>query len=254
MAHRTHAKHLVLVRVARLVAALVPPADGRAAAVSRREARGAGEVPNRLARGVEGTRVVIYAINAIDNKVAEWHTGWTQKAERLGIANMVVSSKRNLDRGFESKLVSQLPLLAQLLQFPSLEVVRLHLDLVRLTVLLLLGEASLDGAQVQQLLAELGLAFLVGEDLWYHCLRELLCDTLNVGKRLCQDHLLFVLQFVLGYDRVVLLLSLACGFGRHVACVCVDHPTVRQRVVLDPLSLAENRILDPCSVTHRYCL
>ena len=51
--------------------------------------------------------MVIYAINAIDNKVAEWHTGWTQKAERLGIANMVVSSKRNLDRGFESKLVSQ---------------------------------------------------------------------------------------------------------------------------------------------------
>ena len=43
----------------------------------------------KLARGVEGTRVVIYAINAIDNKVAEWHTGWTQKAERLGIANMV---------------------------------------------------------------------------------------------------------------------------------------------------------------------
>ena len=60
--------------------------------------------------------MVIYAINAIDNKVAEWHTGWTQKAERLGIANMVVSSKRNLDRGFESKLVSQLPLLAHIKQ------------------------------------------------------------------------------------------------------------------------------------------
>ena len=70
----------------------------------------------KLARGVEGTRVVLYAINAIDNKVADWHTGWTQKAERLGIANMVVSSKRNLDRGFESKLVSQLPLLNHIKQ------------------------------------------------------------------------------------------------------------------------------------------
>ena len=59
---------------------------------------------------------MLYAINAIDNKVADWHTGWTQKAERLGIANMVVSSKRNLDRGFESKLVSQLPLLNHIKQ------------------------------------------------------------------------------------------------------------------------------------------
>jgi hypothetical protein len=63
----------------------------------------------------EGTRVVLYAINAIDNVVAGWTvTGWTQKAERLGIAAMVVSAARDKDRGFESKLVSQLPLLGHI--------------------------------------------------------------------------------------------------------------------------------------------
>jgi len=69
---------------------------------------------NKLARGLDGARVVLYAINAIDNKVAEWHNTWTQNAERNGIPVMVRSAKRNLDRGFESKLVSQLPLMGHI--------------------------------------------------------------------------------------------------------------------------------------------
>ena len=69
----------------------------------------------RLGQGVESTRVVLYAINAIDNNVAGWTVaGWTQKAERLGIATMVVSAGRDKERGFESKLVSQLPLLGHI--------------------------------------------------------------------------------------------------------------------------------------------
>ena len=64
----------------------------------------------KLARGIDGTRVVLYAINAIDNKVNPWH-GWKQTTEKIGIAAMVEASHRNLERGFTSKLVSQLPLL-----------------------------------------------------------------------------------------------------------------------------------------------
>jgi hypothetical protein len=64
----------------------------------------------KLAEPVEGTSVVLYAINAIDNKETPWH-GWKQKTENLGIAAMVESSHRNLERGFTSKLISQLPLL-----------------------------------------------------------------------------------------------------------------------------------------------
>lgn len=69
---------------------------------------------DKLARGMDGARVVLYAINAIDNKVAEWHTKWTQNAEKQGIPVMVRSSKRNMERGFESKLVSQLPLMGHI--------------------------------------------------------------------------------------------------------------------------------------------
>lgn len=50
-----------------------------------------------------------------------------------------------------------LSLFPKFLQFPSLQVVRLHLNFVRLAVVLLLCQAGLDGAQVQQLFAELGL-------------------------------------------------------------------------------------------------
>ena len=64
----------------------------------------------KLARGIDGTRVVLYAINAIDNKVNPWH-GWKQATEKIGIAAMVEASHRSLERGFTSKLVSQLPLL-----------------------------------------------------------------------------------------------------------------------------------------------
>ncbi len=66
----------------------------------------------KLARGIESTRIVMYAINAIDNNAASWFKyGLPSKAEKLGIATMITNSKRDLDRGFESKLVSQLPLL-----------------------------------------------------------------------------------------------------------------------------------------------
>ena len=54
--------------------------------------------------------MVLYAINAIDNKREAW-LGWSRLAERLGVPAMVRSSGRNLARGFDSKLVSQLPLI-----------------------------------------------------------------------------------------------------------------------------------------------
>ena len=59
------------------------------------------------------TQIVAYAINAIDNQVEAWRE-WAADADRRGIPTMVRDSKRALQEGFESKLVSQLPLLREL--------------------------------------------------------------------------------------------------------------------------------------------
>ena len=59
------------------------------------------------------TRIVAYAINAIDNQVEVWQE-WAAEADRRGIPTMVRDAKRALRAGFESKLVSQLPLLREL--------------------------------------------------------------------------------------------------------------------------------------------
>ena len=53
---------------------------------------------------------MLYALNAIDNKQEAW-LGWARLAERKGVAALVSSARRDLKRGFDSKLVSQLPLL-----------------------------------------------------------------------------------------------------------------------------------------------
>lgn len=57
---------------------------------------------------------VLYAINAVDNMMCEdtWRARFYWAAKSTGIPVILRSSQRDLARGYESKLVSQLPLLA----------------------------------------------------------------------------------------------------------------------------------------------
>ena len=63
---------------------------------------------------------MLYALNAIDNKQEAW-LGWARLAERVGVAALVSSARRDLKRGFDSKLVSQSPLIEHIRKRVSFE-------------------------------------------------------------------------------------------------------------------------------------
>jgi hypothetical protein len=71
-----------------------------------------------LSANTRSGKWVLYAINAVDNLLCEdtWRPRMYWLAKSTGIPVVLRSSKRDLVRGYESKLVSQLPLLATMQQ------------------------------------------------------------------------------------------------------------------------------------------